>query len=292
MRGTGELLDELARAGLHATFFVTGWSIKPATYHHLQRALADGHLLGNHGWRHDGDMAARYPDDGRLEAYIAAEFELTQIRVDLALLADSPADFAALDREVFAGLTIRATRDRQLKAMEGIRERHAAVLAARGYEPGTRPYQLRWVRPPGGNPYLGARFRAEQRDAFARAVAGQGLVLAMWSTGSGDSDPTLTYADRMDPERVVRTLRQAVRRGGIYVAHDRLAPAAMRALVRELADLRDTGDALPVDLDELLTTAYVAAGWCGAGGPPPANAGAGLADTARTTQARPPAPRR
>lgn len=225
-------LRELARRDLHATFFLTGHAIRSSNYQLVQQMVAEGHTLANHGWRHDVSMARMHTDAAELEAYVAAELELTQIRVDLAMLASSADDFKAMDREVFAGLAwAKHDRGQQLARMPGIRERHRALLDARGYAEDRRPLTLEWVRPPGGNPYLGKRWTNEEREAFARAVNRTGMRMVMWSGGSGDSDTNLTPAERRDPARVAKTARKAAERGGIYVAHDRIDPAALIAML-------------------------------------------------------------
>lgn len=234
------ILDELERQGWTGAFFITGHSVRANTYHLIQRMVAEGHTLANHGWRHDTRMARNVAGLDELEAYVASEFELTQIRVDLAMLATSKEDFRALDGEVFDGLRwSKHDRSEQLARMEGIRARHRAVLEARGYSEQDRPHTLGWVRPPGGNPYVGSHWKAEEREAFARAVNAQGMRMVMWDGGTGDSDPKLSVDERMDPKRVAKTAtkaaRSASREGGIYVAHDRLAPDATKAMLRAFA---------------------------------------------------------
>jgi peptidoglycan/xylan/chitin deacetylase (PgdA/CDA1 family) len=228
-------LAELARRDMHATFFLTGHAIKKSNYQLVQQMVHEGHTLANHGWRHDTNMAQQVEDIAELEAYIASEFELTQIRVDFAMLASSPEDFAAMDREVFAGLSwSKHDRTAQVERMPELRERHRALLESRGYSEDNRPVTLEWVRPPGGNPYIGKRWSTEEREAFARAVNGQGLRMVMWNHGTGDSDTNLTPEERKDPERTAETARKAARSGGIYVAHDRIEPEALRAALDEV----------------------------------------------------------
>jgi peptidoglycan/xylan/chitin deacetylase (PgdA/CDA1 family) len=229
------VLAELARRDMHATFFLTGHAIKKSTYALVQQMVAEGHTLANHGWRHDIDMANQVEDIAELEAYIASEFELTQIRVDLAMLASSAEDFAAMDREVFAGLSwAKHDRTEQLERMPELRERHRVLLESRGYAEDHRPLTLEWVRPPGGNPYVGKRWTTQEREAFARVVNSKDMRMVMWNHGSGDSDTTLTPEERKDPARTAETARKAARNGGIYVAHDRIEPEALRAALDEV----------------------------------------------------------
>lgn len=228
-------LAEFARRDMKATFFLTGHAIRSSSYALVQQMVREGHTLANHGWRHDVNMAKQVEGIRELEDYIASEFELTQIRVDFAMLATSAEDFEAIEREVFAGLSW-AKHDRafQLAKMPYIRARHRALLESRGYSEDKRPVKLIWVRPPGGNPYIGKRWTTDEREAFARAVNRTGMRMVMWSDGSGDSDTNLTPAERRDPERVAETASKAARRGGIYVAHDRIDPEALRAMLDTL----------------------------------------------------------
>lgn len=255
---TRVVLDELARHGQHATFFLTGHAIRSSTYPLVQRMVAEGHALANHGWRHDVDMAEQVAAIDELEAYLESELELTQIRVDMALLASSADDFEAMDRQVFAGLRWTDDRADQLAAMPELRRRHLALLAERGWVEGTRPLTLEWVRPPGGNPYVGKRWTVAERESFARVVNRMGLSMVMWNHGSGDSDPALDPADRMDPVRVAETGRKAGRRGGIYVAHDRIDPEAARALLKTVAG----SGARVVSLEQLRQAKLEATGAC------------------------------
>lgn len=255
---TKVVLDELARHDQHATFFLTGHAIRKGTYELVQRMVAEGHTLANHGFRHDAAMAEQVDSIEELERYIASELELTQIRVDLALLATSPEAFAAMESRVFRKLTWLDDRQEQLDAMPKLRERHRALLEEHGFAGEQRPLTLAWVRPPGGNPYLGKRWTSDERDAFARVVNRMGLAVAMWNHGSSDSDPALTPQQRMDPERITETGRKAARRGGVYVAHDRIDPEAVRALLGAIAKT----DAKVVSLDELHRAKLEAQGHC------------------------------
>lgn len=235
---TPQALAGLARRDMHATFFLTGHSIRSNSYHLVQQMVDEGHTLANHGWRHDTRMA-----DGKgmtlaqLEAYIDSEFELTQIRVDMAMMAESAEDFAAMDREVFDGLRwSKHDRDEQLARMPQLRERHRQLLESRGYAQDNRPVTLDWARPPGGNPYMGGKsYSNAEREAFARVLNRRGMRLAMWNGGSGDSNTNLPKHERMDPKRVAKTARTAASKGGIYVAHDRIEPAALDAMLTAVA---------------------------------------------------------
>lgn len=247
-------LDLLEARDFSATFFLTGAAIRPSTYHLVQRIVAEGHVLGNHGWRHDPRMARRFDDPQQSEAYMASEFELTQIRVDLAMMATSKKDFSEMSKEVFGPLARRSNAETQLAAMPALRVRHAAVLAEHGFSEDNRPYRIEWARPPGGNPYLG-HHNATQRNAFARALDQQGLALVMWNGGSGDSNPQLTKAERQDTAHLQKTVRKVARRGGVYVMHDRIDPASLRTVLAAFVSRETEVVSLSHILDEKLDAA-------------------------------------
>jgi hypothetical protein len=254
---TPTALEGLEKRGWTATFFVTGAAIRPSTFHLVKRIVDEGHVLGNHAWRHDTRMSRRFESPEELEAYLAAEFELTQIRVDLAMLATSRDDFVGFEERVFDGLRRRDTPEAEVEAMPALRARHAEVLAEHGYSEARRPYRVEWARPPGGNPYLG-HHSAPQRDAFARALASQSLKLVMWNGGSSDSNPHMSKTERQDPTHLQTTVRKMVRRGGIYVMHDRIAKQSLHTVLAAFA----ARDAEIVSLDELMQRKLRAQGRC------------------------------
>ncbi len=256
---TPQVLDLLAEKDLHATFFLTGFAIRASTYHLVRRMVDEGHTVANHGWRHDVGMTKNRGSVEQLEDYLTAELELTQIRVDLAMMANDAEDFATMDRRVFESLRRWDERGDELTAMPALRERHRALLAERGFSPEARPLQLTWMRPPGGIPYMGRRTN-EEREAFARVVGRLGLKVVMWNGGTGDSSPHLDPAKRMDPTRIGKSARKAARRGGIYVAHDRIKTPALRAMITALV----RSDAQLVSLAQLQHAKQQANGWCGA----------------------------
>lgn len=247
-------LEELESRGFSATFFLTGAAIRPSTYHLVQRIIAEGHVLGNHGWRHDTRMARRMETPQQSEAYMAAEFELTQIRVDLAMMAESKDDFATMAKAVFGSLSRRSTPETQLSAMPELRVRHAALLAEHGFSEDSRPYPIKWARPPGGNPYLG-HHNATQRNAFARALAQHDLALVMWNGGSGDSNPQIEKALRQDATRLQKTVRKVAKRGGVYVMHDRIAPESLRTVLAAFVARETEVVSLTHIMDEKLSAA-------------------------------------
>ncbi len=254
---TPSALDGLAKRGWSATFFVTGAAIRPSTFHLVKRIVDEGHVLGNHAWRHDTRMSRRFDSPEELEAYLSAEFELTQIRVDIAMLATSREEFVELEARVFEGLRRRNTPEEELEAMPALRTRHAKVLAEHGYTEEHRPYRIEWARPPGGNPYLGSH-NATQRDAFARALASQSLKLVMWNGGSSDSNPHMSKAERQDATHLQTTVRKMVRRGGIYVMHDRIAKQSLHTVLAAF----EARDAEVVSLAELMRRKLRAQGRC------------------------------
>ncbi|MCH9683213.1 MAG: hypothetical protein K0V04_17390, partial [Deltaproteobacteria bacterium] len=217
----------------------------------------EGPTIANHGWSHDVGMTRDRGSIDTLEDYLVAELELTQIRVDMAMMARDAADFAQMDARVFESLRRWDGRERELEAMPALRERHRALLEERGYSPEARPLAMRWMRPPGGIPYMGRRTN-EEREAFARVVDRLGLEVVMWSGGTGDSSPHLEPEQRMDPARIAKSARKAARRGGIYVAHDRITTPALRSMIKALA----RSDAKLVSLAQMQQAKQQARGWC------------------------------
>ncbi len=60
---TGEVLDVLAQRGVLATFFVVGQQLEPSAGRRLvERAAAEGHWIGNHGFTHTVPLG-RLDDD-------------------------------------------------------------------------------------------------------------------------------------------------------------------------------------------------------------------------------------
>ena len=66
-RNTGKLLDALAEAGCHATFFTLGW-IAERYPQLVRRIVAEGHELASHGYAHyrvDGQTPEQFREDIR-----------------------------------------------------------------------------------------------------------------------------------------------------------------------------------------------------------------------------------
>ena len=186
---TGRVLDLLAERNLHATFFVNGRAIRGSTYQWIPRALAEGHELGNHTYRHDVRIASRVGKD-QIHRYVRAEYEMTQIKVDLAMLATSREDFKAMAKRVFGRLRASSPVEWELDDIDGILERHGQLLEEHGHSLEQRPYRLPYSRPPGGIPFMGG-WAAPVRERFAEVVNDLGLVNVFWTSSSGDSDPSL-----------------------------------------------------------------------------------------------------
>ena len=228
---TPKVLKLLAQHRFVATFFVVGHSINKKTFPLLKRMLAEGHSIGSHSYNHDVDMG--FSDYGeRSVEYIRGQHETTQILIELALLADSEGDFDALFTRVFARkpgtwLSGRALRDEWPEFVA----RHAALIEARGYRDGARPYRVKFSRPPGGGPFLGAS--GSQKRPYAAALARTGMFNVMWHGESGD-----TNAERKrDSLFLEQNLQYHSRRGGVVLIHDHMRHDALtRALARMAKD--------------------------------------------------------
>ncbi len=246
---TGAVLDLLAERNLHAAFFVNGRAIRGSTYQWIPRVLADGHELGNHTYRHDVRMASRVGKD-EIRRYVLAEYELTQIKVDLAMLATSREDFNAMSKRVFGRLRPSSPVEWEIEDLDGILERHGVLLEEHGYALDRRPYRIPYSRPPGGNPFMGG-WAPGVRERFAEVVNGLGLVNVFWTSSSGDSDPALEPDVRFDRDRIVRNFIKGGHKGGIILIHDRLDPrtleAALDAMIAdpeiEIVELHDLVEA-------------------------------------------------
>lgn len=222
------VLTLLARHQLSATFFLVGQAINPRTYGLVQRIVAEGHLLGSHSYSHDVYMAFR-ADAGGVE-YIRGQHEVTEMLIELALLSESPDDYATLYSEVFERgpwqlLSANELRDR----WRAYRERHALVLEQRGFRPGTGPYPVLYSRPPGGGPYLSAPGRATQRyDAALREL---GWLNILWHGGSRDTD----HERGKELGFLLGNMRFSARRGGVLLMHEAMRPDALDRALGQIA---------------------------------------------------------
>jgi hypothetical protein len=228
---TPRVLKLLAQHRFVATFFVVGHSINGKTFPLLKRMVAEGHSLGSHSYNHDVDMG--FSDFGeRSVDYIRGQHETTQILIELALLAESEEDFDALFTRVFARkagtwLSGRALRDE----WPAFVARHAALLEDRGYRDGRRPYRVKFSRPPGGGPYLGAS--GSRMRPYTTALARAGMFNVMWHGESGDTNA----ARKRDSLFLEHNLAFHSRRGGIVLIHDHMRHDALtRAVAKMVTD--------------------------------------------------------
>src|SRR5262245_38448249 len=78
---TPGVLDTLARHGLKATFFVIGEKLAmPGRRALSERAVAEGHWIGNHTWTHSVPLGQRADGDG-------AQAEIGRTQAEIGALA-------------------------------------------------------------------------------------------------------------------------------------------------------------------------------------------------------------
>lgn len=246
---TERLLDLLAEGGVRAVFFVVGTSIDATDYSLVRRIVADGHVLANHSFNHDGYMVAER-ERGVTRDYIVWQYTLTQAVVDAALLATDADDFQRLFDALLGAQGRRPSARSAAADVPALRVRHAAMLRDRAN--GVSPYPMRWARPPGGAPWFG-RWDAASYVAYAEACAELGLINAYWHHQTDDSNPNLTPEERSDPDRISAQIVQASRAGGVLLAHDRVSSSGVRRALRTLAE---QGDVEFITLDALLVDKY------------------------------------
>lgn len=213
------ILDELEKHEVPATFFVVGRGIKSFNYHLLQRMVAEGHTIGNHTYNHPIDIATQGGKD--THEFVQAQYEFTQMMVDVALLSKSPEEFKAETRVIKKGLSYAAPAAELVRRWPGIQKRYRAYMEAHGFAEGEHAYELVFLRGPGGNPFLG-RWPRTARNAYAKAVLELGYINVQWHEGTHDSNPELPREVRYDQDRIVGTFRDVGRHGGIFVIHDRI----------------------------------------------------------------------
>jgi Polysaccharide deacetylase len=230
---TPKVLDLLARHRFHATFFVVGHNITSKTFRLIKRMVAEGHSLGSHSYNHDVGMG--FHDNGeRTVEYIRGQHETTRILIDLALVAESEKEFDALFNRVFGTKTPVYLGASALRTdWPAFVARHRALLLERGYRGEARPYAVKFSRPPGGGPYLGAA--GSLKRPYGAALGRSGLLNVMWHGESGDTNP-----ERRDDRAFLETnILLYARRGGILLIHDYMRHDAMAtALGRMAADPR------------------------------------------------------
>lgn len=248
---TAEILDLLAAHNMPATFFVVGRLIDEDNFSLIQRMIAEGHTIGNHTWDHDTRMTMS-EDAAAVQAHVAAEYEMTQMIVDLALLAEDSEEFTFLHDRLFEA-TGRPRQTELADVTARVRPVHAEIL--REYNPIIRasPYPMVLSRPPGGSPYFGRSIPNEGRIGFANALRELGLLNVMWTDDTGDSNSDMTPAERADPERIRRVFLEAGEEGSILLAHDRIN---LRALETGLEAIADEPSIDVVSIEQVLAAKY------------------------------------
>ncbi len=228
---TTHVLDRLKKHGLVATFFVVGVAIRRDTYPVIQRMVAEGHSIGTHTYSHDLAMTSVSGADP--VENIEAQYALTQLCVEIALLARSPDHFDELYRRVFARKPGRVLGTDDVRAhFREFEARHLELLGELGYDAVHRPYRLRFARPPGGIPYFGSWKNPAFRRNHEAALRELGLVNVLWHGGSGDTDAER----RNDFSFLVGSVRFHTRRGGVLVIHDRMQTKALDAALETIAN--------------------------------------------------------
>jgi peptidoglycan/xylan/chitin deacetylase (PgdA/CDA1 family) len=224
---TKKLLDLLDEQGFKATFFVVGLWIRPDTYRLIQRMVQSGHEIGTHTYSHDLYLARR----GWGVDYIAAQYELTHVLVELALLATSPEDFSQMYTRVMERKPGRPLTEAEVRRrFRSIERNHRELVSERGAGD-ERVYPMLFARPPGGIPYEGNWPVQAMRDEHEAALARLGLMNILWHGGSGD-----TVLGKLDDLGfLLGNMRYHTRQGGVILIHDRMRHDALRASFQRMA---------------------------------------------------------
>ena len=227
---TPKVLDLLKKHGMPATFFLVGRAINRDTYPLVQRMVAEGHTLASHSYNHDVGMAVRNHGERSVE-YIRGQHEVTQILIDLALVAKSKDDFDALFVRVFEQKAGQYLSGGSLRTgWQGFAARHAEVLTERGFADGRRPYTVVHSRPPAGTPYVGLSTPA-QKKLYDAALARLGLLNVMWHGESGDTNAARKY----DYAYLTANLAHFSKKGGVILIHDYVRTDALSAALAGMA---------------------------------------------------------
>lgn len=227
---TPKVLELLKKHQMPATFFLVGRAINRDTYALVQRMLAEGHTLASHSYNHDVGMAVRNHGERSVE-YIRGQHETTQILIELALVATSPDDFDALFTRVFAKKAGTYLPGGSLRTeWRAFAERHAALLAERGFADGRRPYPVLHSRPPAGTPYVGLS-TPDQKKLYDAALSRLGLLNVMWHGESGDTNPTRKY----ELGFLTGNLAHFSRKGGVLLIHDYIRTDALSSALASMA---------------------------------------------------------
>lgn len=225
---TPRVLDLLREQQLTATFFLVGHAIRKNTFRLVQRMVAEGHTLGSHSYNHDVNMALRRRGPSTV-AYIRGQHEVTQILIELALLAQSEVQFDQLFIRVFEEKQFRYLPSGKLRHWQKFADNHRALLSEKGYALGERPYPIVFSRPPGGNPYV-AGGEKWQRDVYDEALRALGHVNVLWHAESGETHPHKKH----DFAFLTENLRRGARRGGVLLIHDYIRTDALVSALGEM----------------------------------------------------------
>lgn len=227
---TPKVLELLKKHGMPATFFLVGRAIHKGTYGLVQRMVQEGHTLAAHSYNHDVGMAVRNHGERSVE-YIRGQHEVTQILIELSLVAKSGEDFDALFVRVFEEKAGTYLPSGSLRTKwRGFAERHAAALAERGFGEGQRPYPVVYSRPPAGTPYVGLSTPAQKR-LYDAALARLGMLNVMWHGESGDTNPLRKH----DFAYLTHNLSHHARKGGVILVHDYIRTDALSAALAAIA---------------------------------------------------------
>ncbi len=250
---TPRVLDLLDRHDMHATFFLVGRAINRKTFAIVQRMVGAGHTLGVHSYNHDIEMSTRIAGE-RTVAYIHGQHAVTQILIDLALLASSADDFDRLYRRVFEEDPLVYLPSSALRTkLSTYVARHEALLRDYGLSSGEHVYPVLFSRPPGGAPYLGES-PAWSKDAYDEAMTRLGTLNVMWHGGAGDTDPQ----KRNDYAFLLGNLRHHAKRGGVLLIHDYIRRDALAAALQLIAD---DPDLHVVPIDQAVEQKFGCAAW-------------------------------
>jgi peptidoglycan/xylan/chitin deacetylase (PgdA/CDA1 family) len=250
---TPRVLDLLDRHDMHATFFLVGRAINRKTFSIVQRMVGAGHTLGVHSYNHDIEMSTRVAGE-RTVAYIHGQHAVTQILIDLALIASSADDFDRLYRRVFEEdpLVYLASSSLRTKLSTYV-ARHEALLGDYGLSSGEHVYPVLFSRPPGGAPYLGES-PAWSKDAYDEAMTRLGTLNVMWHGGAGDTDPQ----KRGDFAFLLGNIRHHAKRGGVLLIHDYIRRDALASALQLIAD---DPDLHVVPIDQAVEQKFGCAAW-------------------------------
>lgn len=247
-RHTASLLDWLKQSNVHASFFVVGQQIQAQTYPLIQRILQEGHVLGNHSFRHDTAQTER-TSEAWGDDYLLAEYRLTQIRVDMAYLAKSASEFRAWDRRIFGATGVNMTPTQSAQRWPEIETRYAAWLDEQGYSVLVPPARMVWARPPGGNPWFGPDTpeSVDRRAHIARAMRVAGMAIVLWDIDTRDWWHLVHTPEAERGQAIAQSVEAEWARGGITLFHDRVPLDALSLLQVRAIDLPQALELVTLD---------------------------------------------